>query len=123
MKLLGQVITKELELSDEFDLNKSSFKSIWMFYNAYNLALCVTGIEDKKIKFKNRLWVKFITKWLDGEFDSKIYNKFKELMREDMAVIIESSRIINKLTKELGYDKGDTYKNYTVGCLSYDFPE
>ena len=123
MRLALQVLTKQLELYEEFILNKSYFKSIWYFYCAYNIALCITGIEDNKIRLKNQLWVRFISKFLEGKFDLKIYNKINSFIKKDIGVIIKALRIMEKDKNRFNYDFKFFDNPAYVGVLSEDYPE
>jgi len=43
-------------------------------------------------------------------------------MRDDFKVIIKALGVIQK-NKEENYEFGEYYKLYSVGCLSWEFPE
>lgn len=124
MRLLRQIIIKSLDLAEEFELNRSNFKSICFFYHAYGLSLNVVGNEDSNIERKNKLFKKLIDNYLKGKFDIKSYNHIKEFMKKDISVINDALNLIDKKVEELGGDMGELDKENElfVGILSFDFP-
>ena len=54
--------------------------------------------------------------------NSKLFKKVQKYMNEDMKVIISALRIIQK-AKEESYEFGEYYKPFSVGILSWEFPE
>jgi len=123
MRLIRQLIQKSLELNEEFELNKRYIKSICYFYHAFQIAVNVTGLEDKEMKKKNRLFEKFLREYANGRFDSTIYNKLRMYMSRDIAVISNAFEVLSAEQETEGYmgdlDREDSYR---IGILSLDFP-
>ena len=114
-------MSKSLELSEEFELNGRYFKSIYYFYHCYQIACEVIGFEDKNINRKNRLFKRLLGNYVNGKFDTKIYNKIKSYMMEDVAIISQAFELIDTKAQQSGEDIGDLDKGFRVGILSLDF--
>ena len=117
MELIKQLVNKKINFYEENNMNKNYKRSVWQFYNAYNLALSLTGKTDKDIKKKNAILRKFLLT------DSvKLLNIVENFIKNDMKIIIEANNIIKK-AKEESYESVEFYKPFSIGCLAWEAPE
>lgn len=124
MRLLKQLISKSLELNEEFELNKSHIKSVYYFYHAYGLAMNIVGFTDVLLDRKMKIFERLVSRYLEGEFDSRSYNKLKGYMSQDVAIITQALELIDKRIEEIGGDIGDLDRSgeLFVGILALDYP-
>ena len=122
MKILKQIIEKKLSLYEELNLNRNYSRSIWQFYSCFNIALAVLNINDEElIRKRNKIWKKWL-KDVPG-FNEKKFKKIQGYIREDMKIILEALKKIEEINEENPYELGTIDKPFTVGVLSYEFPE
>jgi len=121
MKLLGQMIRKNLELYEESFINKRYKEGVSWFYQAYNISLAVVEVEDQQATKKNNIWKKFLLR--PNKVNSKYFKMLRSFMHQDTKIIIDAVEIIDKKSEEMGFDFGDTYKEGTLGILAYEYPE
>jgi hypothetical protein len=120
MRLLKQLIEKNLELSEEFMLRRNYKRAVVFFYGAVNISNALNEIVDPKKNKKNKFFKKVN---LSGNPSEKTYNKLKNYMKKDMKNISNAFNLI-----EAEYDKQsesysetwDEDNNAVIGILSFE---
>ena len=116
MRLITAILTKKLELYQDFELNKDYLRSVWHFYFMYNLALAITGIEDPEKERKNKLVSKLIS---ETELYHPTYQKILSYMKKDMQVINLAFEMLEQIKDEGGF-MGDYFIRDALGVSVYD---
>ena len=120
MILHEQAIKKNVDLSDEFLLNKNYKKAIWKFYVSYNIALNINQDIPLLAKKKNRLWKKVLMS-KEG-ITSKKYSKLQALINQDIGVIAKALKVLYEKSESFLDQFGDIYTEGTIGVLAYESP-
>jgi hypothetical protein len=113
------MLNKKISLSNENNINRRYKRSIWQFYNAYNLACSILGFKDTKINMKNSILSRFI-KSNEGT-NSILFRQIQKMMNEDNKIIIKAIKLMEK-EKEESYSFGEYYIPGSVAILSYEAP-
>lgn len=115
MKLISDLINRRLETQKDLDLNYDTLKSIWHFYQVYQICLNVLGISDPQMKKKNIL----IKKLLLDRDNFVLINKLKEYMSID-SHIIESTFATLEESDSIEEIVEDFYPISVIGVSIYD---
>ena len=116
MRLITAILTKKLELYQDFELNKDYLRSVWHFYFMYNLALAVTGIQDVDKEIKNKLISKLISQ---KEFNQSTYQKILNYIKKDMQIVNLAFQKLEEIKEEGGF-MGDYFIRDALGVSVYD---
>jgi len=117
--LIFQIINKKISLSNENNINRKYKRSIWQFYNAYNIACSILNYKDLKINMKNSILSRFI---LSPEgTNSNLFKQIQKFMIEDNKIIIKAIKLMEK-EKEESYNFGEYYIKGSVAILSFEAP-
>jgi hypothetical protein len=121
MRLIEQIIQKNLDMSDEFAINRSYRKSVWKFIVAYDISISLLKFKDTEAKMKNILWKKY----LSGKkgISSKNYIKLSKQLQKDYGKIIDAWKLISDERDKSPYNFGNYYKEGAIGILAYEAPE
>ncbi len=120
MKLLHQIMTKQLTLYEEFKYRKFELRSLWCFYQCYNLALAYLGIEDPKMHTKNREWEYLLYSIRTREKDIGTLLWLQEQVPKDLAIVTRALSEMEKRNAELGLDGGDIWKPKALAVLAFE---
>lgn len=120
MKLIENLIGKMLELYEEFEYRGYEVRSVWHFYNCYNLAIAILGIEDEDLRLKNLLWKRIMDSLSEGELDFRRFNKLRKFIPEDMAVVTKALIELSKENESLGYNEGDHWTKDALAVPYYE---
>lgn len=114
------MIEKEIDLFNEFMLNRKYLRAISMFYSAYNLSIAILGIklDESEIRRRNRIWAKWLIHY--EKIDEKKFKIIHKFIQEDMNLIIQALNFIDKQNEQMAYEIGDIYKPFCIGILSYE---
>jgi len=118
MQLVKNIISKKLELYNEFLLERKYQRAIWMFYSCFNIAVSFTSKEmsNQDIRERNIIWARFLSA---EKIDEKKFKIMLNFINKDMEVI---SQCLNQM-EEIGkgsYEMGDIYRRGIVGVLAYE---
>lgn len=121
MRLIEEVIKKDLDLYYEFSLRHKYKKALWKLFVAYDLALSVLEREDPKARKKNMLWKRFLLS--SKGLESRYYQRMTKAMENDMRVIIDALKVIAEMKESSEFMFGDIYEEGAVAVLAYELPE
>lgn len=127
MKLIKELINKEIQQYQEFQNIRHYLISAWNLHMAY--LICINFIDYKvDSKEKNYMFSRMFLKIYNKEYEEaeKILYKINEFAQDEIKVINDALSKLNlqiELLKELGDINPERYKNYGfVAVLSSDAP-
>lgn len=92
-----------MQVMKDLELNNDIVKSIWHFYQIYQISANFLGINDPYLKDKNKLIIRMII----NPDNLDILNKLKDCMAQDSKVIEMALGIIE--TKE---DENEVFEDF-----------
>jgi len=121
MKLFKQIIEKELEIFEFYELRKHYARAIWKSYQAFCIAVAVLGVEmnKKDIRIRNRMYHKLILK---GNVNEREFEKLKKFMSNDFEMIKKSVEKIDNFNENMSFAFGQYHHPGIVAIDIDEFP-
>jgi len=121
MKIIKQILEKNLDLNEEFTLRKFEIRAIWKWFVIYNISLSIIGAEDPYLNKKNRLWRSLLSSMIKGKLNLSVYSKLQNLMRQGNGIIIRALRMVDEVNESMGLDKGDFWNEKSLAMVWFEF--
>lgn len=92
MKILRDLIERMMIMQQNFYLKKYYFRSFWIFYKSYSMAINILGVEDNEIKKRNKIFSKMMKNFLNNNQKGvRVYeNKLNDYMSRDICIITKA---------------------------------
>lgn len=94
-RLIKQLIDRIMEIKNQNELNHDYPKSIWHFYQIYNICSAIIGYEDNDISKKNKL-MKQLMLSSNKNINFSVQSKLNKYISEDIQVINLAMEIIRE---------------------------
>lgn len=119
MRLIKQMIQKEMELYEEFKLKRFYKRSIWKFYCALNLSLSFMNKElnYEEIRRRNILFKKIL---LMEHIEENQFRYIEKMINQDSHYVLECLEILDNVQNEK-YQMGDIYIPGMIAVSSFEF--
>ena len=119
MRIIKQIIEKEMELYEEFRLKRFHKKAIWKFYCALNISLSFLKVKlSNKIINSRNIQIRKIL--VMKEINEDKFREVEKMINEDSVYIVQALEILDNVQNE-NYQKGDIYVPGMIAVSSYEF--
>jgi len=125
MALIDNILSKMINLHEDFRLRGFNMRSIWMFYKCYNIAINILGIDDKTENSKNRLWRLLVSAEVnpDNKKIKRLEAEFYNLINSDLIIVTDALITIQEENDKLGINKSHLWRKGILGFPAWEIEE